>query len=48
MDWIGNILIIIGLWAAGNKWRYAFLFSFIGETIWTIYAIHIKLWRQMI
>ena len=44
MDWIGNILIIIGLWSAGNKWKYAFLFSLIGELIWVIYAIKIELW----
>ena len=44
MDWIGNILIIVGLWSAGNKWKYAFMFSLIGEVIWVIYAIQIKLW----
>ncbi len=44
MDWIGNILIIIGLWSAGNKWKYAFVFSLIGELIWVFYAVQIKLW----
>ena len=44
MDWIGNILIIIGLWSAGNKWKYAFVFSLVGELIWTGYAIYIELW----
>lgn len=38
MGWIGNVFIVIGLWTAGNKWKYAFLFSLIGETIWTVYA----------
>ena len=41
MGWIGNIFIVIGLWTAGNKWKYAFIFSAIGETIWTIYAFRI-------
>jgi len=48
MDWIGNILIVLGLWLAGNKWKYAFVFSFFGETLWTIYAIQIKLWSLAI
>jgi len=44
MDWIGNLLIIIGLWSAGNKYKYAFAFSFVGEAIWTIWAINNHLW----
>ena len=38
--WIGNFLIVIGLWKIGDKWRHAFLFSIAGETAWTIAALN--------
>ena len=36
MTWLANVFVLIGLWMAGNKNRYAFLFTIIGEAIWTI------------
>jgi nicotinamide riboside transporter PnuC len=44
MDWIGNIFIVIGLWYIGNKKRWAFLFSVVGETCWIIYSLTIGLY----
>ena len=34
LGWIGNFLIVIGLWKIGDKWRHAFLFSIAGESAW--------------
>lgn len=39
LKWIGNGLIVIGLWKIGDKWRHAFLFSIAGETIWIAAAL---------
>lgn len=40
MTWFANLLIIIGLYLAGNKNRYAFGFTIIGESIWTVVAFN--------
>lgn len=42
MTWIANILIIIGLFLVGEKSKYAFLFTIIGESIWTIVAFTLE------
>ena len=34
IGWLGNILIVIGLYKLGHKWRHAFLFSIAGELCW--------------
>lgn len=34
LGWIGNALIMVGLWRMGDKSRSAFLFSIAGETAW--------------
>jgi len=39
IPWIGNILIVIGLWQVGNKKRYAFILSIAGELLWVGYAL---------
>jgi hypothetical protein len=44
LGWFGNIFIVLGLWSVGDKKRYAFLFSIVGETIWVIYAVLLGLW----
>lgn len=36
LKWVGNLLIVVGLWKIGDKWRHAFLFSIAGETAWMI------------
>lgn len=36
MLWFANLLIVIGLWTLGYKWRHAFLFSIAGELIYTL------------
>jgi hypothetical protein len=42
LGWIGNVLIVIGLWKIGDKWRHAFLFSIVGEIIWIIKSLYFK------
>jgi len=37
--WLGNILIVIGLWKVGDKWRHAFLFSIAGEICYIVRSI---------
>lgn len=34
LSWIGNILIVAGLWGITDKRRNAFLFSIAGEGAW--------------
>lgn len=34
MGWIGNALVLVGLWQIGRKLRSAFLWTFVGETLW--------------
>lgn len=40
MGWLGNIGLVCGLWLVGSKTRSCFICTFIGECIWTVYAIH--------
>lgn len=44
LGWFGNIFVCLGLWYMGGKKWYAFAFSFLGNLVWAIYAIDIKLW----
>lgn len=41
LDWIATGLLIIGLWQIGNKKRWGFLFTFVGELLWLAFAIFI-------
>jgi hypothetical protein len=45
MLWIANILICIGLWTIGYKWRPAFLFSIAGEVLYTVMAYQKEQWE---
>jgi hypothetical protein len=44
MAWLGNLLIIIGLWKIGDKWRHAFLFSIAGELCYIWRSILLRDW----
>ena len=44
MGWIGNIFIIFGLWFVGNKKRWAFILSVIGEVCWIIHSLLIQMY----
>lgn len=44
MTWIANLLIVIGLWQAGNKKTSAFGFTIVGELIWTAVAFGNEQW----
>lgn len=46
ISWIGNLFIILGLWYIGDRKRFAFVFSIIGETIWLVYACYIHMWSM--
>lgn len=45
MLWIANLLIIVGLWSIGYKWRHSFLFSIAGEALYTYVALSTKQWE---
>lgn len=36
MTWIANVLILIGMYLIGRKWRVCFVFSGLGESIWCV------------
>lgn len=44
MGWIGNVILILGLWSVGNKVRSCFIYTVIGEVLWVIYAVHNRQW----
>ena len=44
MGWIGNVILVLGLWLVGNKKRSCFLYTVVGETIWSAYAVHNQQW----
>jgi hypothetical protein len=44
MTWIANLLIVMGLYLAGNKHRAAFGFTIVGELIWSIVAATKEQW----
>lgn len=45
MLWLANLLILIGMWTLGNRWRHAFLFSIAGEVVWAIVAASRSQWE---
>ena len=44
IGWIGNGFIIVGAWLIGDKKRYAFLFSIVGELIWIWHSLAIGMY----
>ena len=42
--WVGNALIIVGLYKIADKWRQAFLFSIAGEACWMVNAYQRSDW----
>ena len=40
MGWVGNVLIVVGLWLVGDKKRSAFVFTTFGESVWGVYALY--------
>ena len=44
LGWIGNVLICLGLYYMGGKRWWAFVFSLLGNLVWTAYALEIRLW----
>jgi hypothetical protein len=42
--WIGNVFLIVGLTMMGSKYNHAFLFTAIGEFLWTVKAAKTKSW----
>lgn len=39
MGWVANLLIFAGTWLVGRKDRRAFIFTAVGEAVWTAVAI---------
>jgi hypothetical protein len=44
LAWIGNLLIVVGLYKIGDKWRHAFLFSIAGELLYIARSVAAKDW----
>jgi hypothetical protein len=44
LAWIGNLLIVVGLWKIGDKWRHAFLFSIAGELAYVARSVLLEDW----
>ena len=44
LGWIGNILIVIGLWRIGSKKRDAFLWQAVGEVSWVVKSTYYEQW----
>lgn len=44
LSWLGNVLIVLGLWHVAKKHWWAFLFSIVGESCWIAYSLYIHLW----
>lgn len=44
LAWIGNLLIVVGLWKIGDKWRHAFLFSIAGELLYVARSVANRDW----
>ena len=42
MGWIANAVLIAGCWLLGKKIRAAFLFTFVGESLWVIESARIE------
>ena len=36
MTWVANVLVLIGLYLTGRKIRVCFLFTAVGELIWSV------------
>lgn len=39
LGWVGTILLGVGLYLIGYKWRHAFLFSIAGEALWLVKSL---------
>ena len=39
MGWFANVFLVVGLWMVGNKARWAFILTAVGEAIWTVTSI---------
>jgi hypothetical protein len=44
IQWIGNILIVIGLWKLGSQKRNAFWFLIAGNVPWLYYGFTHSMW----
>lgn len=41
LDWLGNILIVLGLYLLGSKNRKAFILTGFGEFFWIIKSLYL-------
>lgn len=39
LGWFANAILVAGLWKIGDKWKPAFILTFIGESMWTYKAV---------
>jgi len=43
LGWVGNAVILAGMWGIGGKHRWAFLVTALGEAIWTVQGLALDL-----
>jgi hypothetical protein len=47
LGWFANALLIVGAILIGEKYRVAFLFTFLGEVLWTIRLLKSRQWDMI-
>ncbi len=47
LGWLGNAVLLAGVWALGHRWRHAFLLTFVGEAIWCVACVPIGRWDML-
>jgi hypothetical protein len=44
MDWIGSVLIVLGMWAVTERRRWGWVVYGVGEIVYCVYAYQIAAW----
>lgn len=47
LGWVANVFLVIGLWTMGDRWPYAFAFTFVGEALWSIKVAKMRQWDML-
>lgn len=42
LGWIANLFLFLAVWLVGKKYRASFLFTFVGEALWTFESYRIE------
>jgi nicotinamide riboside transporter PnuC len=47
LQWVGNLFVFLGVWYVGEKKRFCFLYSIIGNVLWVWYSCRTHLWSMV-